>query len=129
MAITNIVVANGATPPVNQTFEVYSSQVNDSNPASFLNKVSGSVRLYERAQFATRRAASNASYIIQGHIFVPRDKTINGLSVTPMGHIDFKITIPDEFTQADRDDLAAYVKNFLAAAIIQDAIKQIKAFN
>lgn len=126
MALQNIVLADGQATPVNRTFEVFTPQV-ASDPALLYQKAAGVTKLNERMTLLQRRANGSTSFRTQLSVHMPRvvDQTAG---VVQTGHIDISIVLPDGFTAAMRADIAAYLKNLAASAVIQDAIKNVTSF-
>lgn len=126
MALANIVLGDGLSPtPVNRTFEVFTPQVGNS-PAILLQKAGGVTKSNERMTLLTRRSA-NAAYRLQLAIALPRTTNV-ATGEVQTGHIDISIVLPDGFTLANRNDVAAYLKNLAASAVVQDSIKNITSF-
>lgn len=126
MALLNIVIGDGQSTPVNRTFELFTPQV-ATNPAILFQKAGGITKLNERMELLQKRAGGGSAYRTEALLRLPR--TIDAtLGVVETAIIDIKITIPDGFSQAMRDDIAAYAKNLLAHATVQTAIKSVTSF-
>lgn len=126
MALLNIVIGDGQSTPVNRTFELFTPQV-ATNPAILFQKAGGITKLNERMELLQKRAGGGSAYRTEALLRLPR--TIDAThGVVETAIIDIKITIPDGFSQAMRDDIAAYAKNLLAHATVQTAIKSVTSF-
>lgn len=126
MALLNIVLGDGQATPVNRTFEVFTPQV-ATNPAVLLQKAGGVTKLNERMELLQKRSGGGSAYRTDILIRLPRI-TNAALGVADTAIIDVKVTIPDSFNQAMRDDIAAYAKNILAHPTVQTAIKSVTSF-
>lgn len=74
-----------------------------------------------------RRSGSGTAYRLDGVVKLPR--VVDTVTqVTQTAIIEYKVIIPDGFTQAQRDDIAAYLKNLAGHATIQSAVKQVNSF-
>lgn len=126
MALSNIVIKDGTSPtPVDRTFEVFTPQVG-STPASLLQKAGGITKLNERMSLLVRRTAGTA-YKVQVSLACPRVTDV-ALGTVETGHIDISVVLPDGFTPGNRADMAAYVKNVMAHATVQNAIASVVSF-
>lgn len=126
MALSDIVIGDGQSTPVNRTFEVFTPQVGI-NPALLLQKAGGITKLNERMELSMRRSGSGTAYRFDGVVKLPRVvDTVTQVSQTAI--IEFKVIIPDGFTQTQRNDIAAYLKNLASHATIQSAVKQVNSF-
>lgn len=126
MSLLNIVIGDGQSTPVNRTFEVFTPQV-ASNPAILFQKAGGITKLNERLELLQRRAGGGAAYRTDILMRIPRI-TDAVLGVTETAIIEIKLVLPDGFTQAMRDDIAAYAKNIIAHATVQTAVKSVTSF-
>lgn len=126
MALLNIVLGDGQATPVNRTFEVFTPQV-AASPAVLFQKAGGTTKLNERMELLQKRAGGGSAYRTEALLRMPRI-TDAALGVVDTAIIDIKITIPDGFTQAMRDDISAYAKNIVANATVQTAIKSVTSF-
>lgn len=126
MALSNIVIGDGQTTPVNRTFEVFTPQVT-TNPAVLLQKAGGITKLNERMELLQKRSGGGSAYRTDILIRLPRTTDVT-LGVVDTAIIDIKVTIPDGFNQDMRNDIAAYAKNILTNATVQAAIKSVTSF-
>lgn len=126
MALVNIVIGDGQSTPVNKTFEVFTPQVSV-NPAILFQKAGGVTKLNERLELNQKRLGDGGGYRTTILARLPR---VTGavLGTVDTGIIDIRITIPDGFTQAMRDDLAAYAKNLIAHTTVQTGVKSVTSF-
>lgn len=126
MGLPNIALGDGQATPVNRTFEVFTPQVS-ANPAILFQKAGGITKLNERMELLQKRAGGGAAYRTDVLIRVPRVTDVTrGIVETAI--IDIRVTLPDGFTQAMRDDIAAYAKNVVATSVVQTAIKSVTSF-
>lgn len=126
MALSNVVLGDGQVTPVNRTFEVFTPQVT-TNPAILLQKAGGITKLNERMELLQKRSGGGKAYRTDILIRLPRLTNV-ALGVADTAIIDIKVTIPDDFSQAMRDDIAAYAKNIAAHPVVQTAIKSVTSF-
>lgn len=126
MALSNIVLGDGQATPVNRTFEVFTPQV-AVNPAVLFQKAGGITKLNERMELLQKRSGGGNAYRTEVLLRLPRT-TDATLGVVETAIIDIKVTIPDGFSQAMRDDIAAYAKNVIANATVQTAMKSVTSF-
>lgn len=126
MALSNIVIGDGQLTPVNKTFEVFTPQVSNL-PAVLFQKAGGVTKLNERMELLQKRSGGGSAYRTDILVRIPRTTDV-ALGVVDTAIVDIKITIPDGFTQAMRDDIAAYAKNLIAHATVQTAIKSVTSF-
>lgn len=119
-ALANIVLADGQTTPANHTFTVASLQ---ENRAVYYDrsKSTQAEQPYMTLQFVQGRKASDVSRV-RGTIVVPLYDAIAGKVINTVPG-NFEVIIPGSSTQAQRDDIAAYMKNLLAHATTQAMIK------
>lgn len=118
----NLVIADGQATPVNQTFAVESA-----TPAltSFAERSSGISVGYRRIKvsnsFASGKNVVNKSKLT---IEVPITQTVSGIvSVAYTLRANVELILPDPSTDAQRKDLYAFLKNGLANALIQGAMR------
>lgn len=126
MALSNIVLGDGQPTPVNRTFEVFTPQVT-TNPAVLLQKAGGITKLNERMELLQKRSGGGSAYRTDILVRLPRTTDV-ALGVVDTAIIDIKVTIPDGYNQAMRDDIAAYAKNIMAHPTVQTAIKSVTSF-
>lgn len=126
MALSNIVLGDGQTTPVNRTFEVFTPQVGNT-PALLNQKSSGVTKQFERLSLLLRRAEGSSSYRQIISLKLPR--VVDAVTgVTETAHIDITVVIPDGFTTAMRSDIAAYLKNLAASTAVQTSIKDVISY-
>lgn len=126
MGLSNITLGDGQASPANRTFEVFTPQVS-ANPAILFQKAGGITKLNERMELLQKRAGGGAAYRTDVLIRVPRVTDVTrGIVETAI--IDIRVTLPDGFTQAMRDDIAAYAKNVIANSVVQTAMKSVTSF-
>lgn len=126
MALSNVVIGDGQVTPVNRTFEVFTPQV-ATNPAVLFQKAGGITKLNERMELLQKRSGGGSAYRTDILVRIPRTTNVS-LGVVDTAIIDIKVTIPDGFTQAMRDDIAAYARNIVSHATVQAAIKSVTSF-
>lgn len=126
MALSNVVIGDGQSTPVNKTFEVFTPQVG-ALPAVLFQKAGGITKLNERLELNQKRLGDGGGYRTTVLARMPR-VTDAVLGTVDTAIIDIRITIPDGYTQAMRDDIAAYAKNLLANTTVQTAVKSVTSF-
>lgn len=128
-AIANIVLADGQATPVNHTFVPLNQEGVNS---SWNDAASGIV-----AGFPVLRCKTNADSPdsevdkLTFNLDVPTLEALSanaagftpGPTVAYVGRIKVELLIPRRSSQAERDNLAAYVKNLTAHAVLQNAVK------
>lgn len=123
---TDLVINDGQATPVAHTFEP--AFVQTAKSIFFDRTGSGSTsagytRLELGYSMATPKRTTNRVRI---SLAMPIEKTVDGraeIACIPRANID--IILPDELTQAERDDMAAYVKNTLANAVVNGYISDL----
>lgn len=127
MALSNIVIKDGSN--TDQTFEIFTPQVGK-DAAVLVNKAAGTTIGFQRLNLVTRRTqAGKGGFVVQGSLAVPFNKAAVGEAPNwVIGHLDFKVNMPDELGATDRATLSAYAKNLLANVQVANAISNIVSF-
>lgn len=131
-AITALTLADGQTTPVNHTFSPYQPQ-SGSNPATWLEKTATSPTGYWRL---TQSVLKNGNGVYKVKVFVgipilasvPAgccvDSNTPVVSYTDICNIEF--SIPAGSTVAQRKDILAIAKNYLASAVASSAVVDLE---
>jgi hypothetical protein len=128
-AIANIILADGQAVPVNHTFIPLLQEGVDS---SWNDTVTGIVAGYPILRSKTNALSPDSE--IDKLTFYVDMPTLEALSAASSGftpgptvayvtRAKIEILLPKRATQAERDNIAAYTKNFAANPVIQNAIK------
>lgn len=118
--IANIVVKNGATTPVDVTFVAYQPQSGSDVSLWFLSSTETRDR-WPRLTLSVRKTPNKAMKHKLG-MNIPYFHPTTGVQ---LGSIPFsgELTLPDNCPQSVIDNVAAYIKNVYANALIQETIK------
>lgn len=119
-ALNAIVLADGQSTPASHTFTPASLQ---ENRAVYYDRAlsTQAEQPYLTLQFVQGRKTSDVSRV-KGSLTVPLYDTVNGRLVNTVP-ASFEVIIPGTSTQAQRDNIAAYLKNLVAHATVQAMIK------
>lgn len=121
--ITDIVLADGQTTPVNRTFSVVTAQSGTQIPAEWADRSGGLILGYTGLTMSVRKT-TNSSYKVQIKVTDPELNAVdNTLIHTSLVNIEF--VLPKSTTLQNRKDILAYAKNALSAAAIVDAIHNL----
>lgn len=123
--LTDMTLADGLATPVNRLFTAVTPQ-SGSNPAIWNYKAVSQRSGYIRAETLVRRSGSNAASIATFKLIVPVIDTITGIERYRL-IADVKMTVPDVATQADIDNVWAFLKNGLAHSQVTGAFKDLSA--
>lgn len=119
-AFQNIVLADGQTTPANHTFVPVSLNENQAVWYDRALSVQAS-QPYMTAKLTAAKGQTGVSRV-NVSLAVPLYDNVNGKLVnTVRGSIE--LLIPGSSTQAQRDNIAAYIKNLAAHATVQSMIK------
>jgi hypothetical protein len=128
-AIAAITLADGAATPVNHTFSPVN--IDQAGVAKWADRVGGIALGFPVITFSLRNPTkSSRVYKVTAKVVVPvlevtSPSTATGIQPAPTlaynltGNLE--MVLPERSTQAQRDDLRAYMKNFLASAVITAA--------
>lgn len=130
-AISSIVLADGQTTPANHTFTPARPQVGD-DFAQWRN-VEGDTLTGGR-QLSLRVRQLTTGYVVEGQVKDPVLSLIPDNCCTPSNVpqvaytaiFDFKFRIPASANAANRKDILAYAKNFLANTAVKSAVENIE---
>lgn len=122
-AFSTIVLADGQSTPANHTF----TPISLSEGLAVWNDRSKSVQLEQPYITAkTNRGRSQAAMTRQTFTFnVPLYSSVEGKVQNTVG-ATIEIRLPGNSTQAQRDDIAAYVKNFAASTVFSTMVKNME---
>lgn len=127
-AVANIVLADGQAAPVNHTFNPIDVTA---DLVTYADKVLGVVAGYPKISIGKRLPTStNGNQKTTGKVTLPVLETAAtaasgftpGPTVAYSLLADMAIVIPERATLAERKDLYAYAKNFLANAVFSTAV-------
>lgn len=128
MAISNIVIKNGASTPVDTTFETHLGQSGQDAPATWYEKTAGYPAGFQPITLlVTRSKGAKPATKVKLQVKCPKLVVADGLQT--IGHTvmaDVTFTLPDTAAQLERDNILAYVTNVLANVQVKDAVKASK---
>lgn len=119
-SFTTLTLADGQSTPINHTF----TPVSLTGGIGVWNDRSKSVLLEQPYVTAKTSKPSNASGLLrqQFTLNVPLYSAVDGKQLNNVG-ATVEVRIPANSTQAQRDDIAAYVKNFAASTVFSSMVK------
>lgn len=119
-SFATLTLADGQTTPVNHTFTPVSLQ----SGLGVWNDRSKSVLLEQPYVTAKTTKSANSTGLLrqQFTINVPLYSAVDGKQLNNVG-ATIEVRIPANSTQAQRDDIAAYVKNFAASTVFAAMVK------
>lgn len=132
-AVGNITINNGAATPVAKTFN---PSVVQSDLVSYQDRSGGIVLGFPEISIGNRMPSKNAnSYKVTARVKIPvleqtSPSTATGIQPAPtlaytlIGNVE--LVMPSRCTLAERKDLLAFVKNFLANAAITTAVENFE---
>lgn len=126
-AQANIVLADGQATPVNHTFEPNGSFANADNTikSAWIDRLGNVLDIGRSVLREDHRPAANGSREkIRCVLEVPVVETVNGVQTRTRLHvIDIEVRFDPGSLQAERDNVAAYAKNFVASTYYQSKVK------
>lgn len=120
--IANIVLKNGAATPADVTFTPV-QPMNGESPAHW--SLRNDILLQARQDIRLSiQENGNGTTRVRGSVTMPVTRTdaASALSVLHKNLFNFEFVLPSTSGVADRKDIAAYAKNFLALSVVQDAV-------
>lgn len=122
-SFSTITLADGQATPVNRVF----TPVSLSEGVAVWNDRSKSVQLEQPYITAkTTRGKSQAALTRQTFTFnVPLYSAVEGKLQNTVG-ASIEVRLPGNATQAQRDDITAYVRNFAASAVFATMVKNME---
>lgn len=120
----SIVINDGQATPVATTF---SPESVSPGLSSFADRASGIALGFRRVKVSTTFANSKSKVNRAKLSFeIPVTQTVSGItSVAYTLRANVDVILPDGSTQAQRNDLYAFLKNGLADALIQGAVRDL----
>lgn len=128
--IANIVIADGASTPVNHTFNPVTRGV---NLAIYKDKAPGITVAYPSIEMSDRwQKNADGSYKVNWKLSVPTlattaPTTSTGIQPAPtVGYTCWAtgtFTVPNQASLADKKNIYALAKNFLALALMKDIVE------
>ena len=134
-AIASLTLADGQSTPVNHTFAPVGIDAN--LVAKWVDRSSGIALGFPQVSFSLREPSKTSrNYRLTAKVILPvlevtSPSTSTGIQPAPtlayslLANVD--IVLPERSTAAQRADLAAYMKNYLANAVITNAIASFEA--
>lgn len=133
-AIASMTLADGQATPVNHTFAPVSIDV--ANVAKWSDRSGGIALGFSTVSFSLRspsKASRNfrlTAKVVTPVLEVTSPSTATGIQPAPtlaynlIANVD--IVLPERSTVAQRKDLIAYLKNYLATTVIQNAVENFE---
>lgn len=134
-AIAALTLADGQATPVNHTFSPVN--IDSAGIAKWADRVGGIALGFPVVSFTLRNPTKTSRvYKVSGKVVVPvlevtSPSTSTGIQPAPTKAYDLTATIemilPERSTAAQRADLLAYSKNFLANAVMSAAVASFES--
>lgn len=134
-AFAPIILADGATTPVNHTFSPVA--IDSTGVAKLADRVSGIAVGFPQLTLSIRQPTkASRNYKITGKIVVPTlevtaPSTATGIQPAPTKAYDhfgeFSFVCPERGTAAERANVLAYMKNLLLNAVVTTAVGNFEA--
>lgn len=132
-AIATLTLADGQSTPVNHAFD----PVNIIGDVAKYADRSGGIALgYPVVTFSVRAPSKDSrNYRVQGKVVTPvlevtSPSTATGIQPAPTKAYDLlmnvEFVLPERSTQAQRKDILAYAKNFLASSVLSNAVNNFE---
>lgn len=118
---TNLVVKNGATTPVDKTFDLISPAAGLDSPARWALKEGVISSVFPTFEAVARRNNNSASKL-RLKFALPSSFTdsVTGLTqVNSRYEASVEITVPDSFPEALKPDAVAFTTNLIATALVK----------
>lgn len=123
--MNNLIIKNGATTPVDKTFEAQISQNGETEAARWFERTAGVYAGFLKYSLLVRRGnGTNRSTKVVINLQQPKLDVDGVLKHTSLAKVEF--TIPDTATLDERKDLLAFVKNALSATDFVSAVHDLK---
>lgn len=122
---TTFVMKNGASTPVDKTFELVSPSAGDGGIATYVLK-DGNISSVFPTVTASAAKTGNKSRKLTIRMSIPSsfvDTVTQRTLVGPAALVTYTVSIPDDYPEAGKADLAAFAKNLPAVTQINAAIK------
>lgn len=133
-AIAALTLNDGATTPVAHTFNPVS--IDSVGVAKWADRVGGIALGFPMVSFALRSPSKTSrNYKLTAKVWTPilevtSPSTATGIQPAPTKAYDIlatiEIVLPERSTVAERKNLIAYLKNFLANAVITSAVENLE---
>lgn len=134
-AIAAVVLADGVATPVNHTFNPVN--IDSAGIARWADRAGGIALGFPTVTFAVRSPSkTNRNYKVTAKVVTPvlevtSPSTATGIQPAPTKAYDLFATVefvlPERSTLAQRKDLLAYMKNFLAHSTVVNAIESFES--
>jgi hypothetical protein len=134
-AIAALTLADGLATPANHTFSPV--VIDQQGVAKWADRSGGIAIGYPVVTFSMRAPAKGArAYKVSARVILPvlevtSPSTASGIQPAPtlaynlLANVDF--VLPERSTLAQRSDALAFVKNFIASTVIDQAVKNFEA--
>lgn len=133
-AIAALTLADGQATPANHTFNPVTI---DSGVAKWADRASGIALGFPTVTFSMRNPSKGSrAYKVSAKVVTPilevtSPSTSTGIQPAPTLAYNLLATVelvfPERSTQAQRKDLIAYLKNYLASSVITSAVNDFEA--
>lgn len=133
-SLSDLTIADGQATPVNHTFTAYQPQ-NSSNPAIWQNTEASTPAGFRKITLSVSQPKSaGAPYKVRMVISDPVLAAIPAgccvdTNIPQVSYVDFfdaTFSLPYSSTVANRTDILAYAKNFLAQSVVLNAVTKLE---
>lgn len=121
----DLVLDNGATPPVPKTFTLNTPAAGDNGVAEWALKEGVISSVFPKITAQARRTGNNSRKSIH-KIRIPSSYTDSVTGLTKVGsafEVNIDASVPDDFPEALKNDAVAFASNYLADALAQAMIR------
>lgn len=134
-AIAALTLADGQATPVNHTFSPVG--IDSASIAKWADRSGGIALGFPTVTFSIRQPSkASRNYKVTAKVVTPvlevtSPSTATGIQPAPTKAYDLLVSmdfvLPERSTQAQRKDLLAFVKNYLASSVITSAVQDFEA--
>lgn len=122
-SISNLTLSDGQTSPASHTFVVLRGQSGSDKPSEWLEKTATIFAGFKRLTMLVRRPSGSTNTKTTAKLAYPAVTTVDGVqTVYATAYATLELTVPDNFSESDRKDLAAYIANFADTTAFRNAI-------
>lgn len=121
----NIVVKNGASSPVDKTFELISPAAGDGGIGRWYLKEGAILGAFPLLTVSST-PTSNRSRVVKLKIRVPSSYTEAATGNTIVGPAvegNLTVSVPDDYPESNKNDAVAYISNLIGHQLIKSALR------
>lgn len=121
----NIVVKNGASSPVDKTFELISPAAGDGGIGRWYLKEGAILGAFPLLTVSST-PTSNRSRVVKLKIRVPSSYTEAATGKTIVGPAvegNLTVSVPDDYPESNKNDAVAYISNLIGHQLIKSALR------